>query len=101
MYKKAFGVEVSGLMRFGDMPSNPEFPMPEEIKERVLQATLEFGGNSIRLSDSFSPVNDISTDLISITLEADVDHVKKAYELLNAEGNVILPLQQTFFSPCY
>jgi PhnB protein len=78
-----------------------EFPVPEEMKKRILQATMEFGSISIRLSDSFSPVNAIPTDLISIVLEADVDQVKRAFEVLQAEGNIIQPLQETFFSPCY
>ncbi len=103
LYTKAFNIEKSEIMRFRDMPESPENPMPisDEQKDWILQATLPFGDNFIRLSDSPVKVNDALTDRIAVVVESTVEVVKQAFEVLQEEGMVIMPLQQTFFSPSY
>jgi PhnB protein len=104
LYTKAFNIEASeDIMRFGDMPESPENPMPisDEQKDWILQATLPFGDNFIRLSDSPLEINDDITDRIAVVVESSVEVVKQAFDVLQEEGMVIMPLQQTFFSPSY
>jgi len=103
LYKKAFNIEESEIMRFSDIPPNPDNPMqvPEGQKNWILQATLPFGDNFIRMSDSIGELNDVSTDRIGIVVESSVDIVKNAFNVLAEEGNVRMPLQETFFSPAY
>jgi PhnB protein len=104
LYSKAFNIEASEeIMRFGDMPESPENPMQisDEQKDWILQATLPFGDNFMRLSDSPQPVNDAITDRIAIVVESGVEVVEQAFEILQEEGMVIMPLQQTFFSQAY
>ncbi|MDP1552105.1 MAG: hypothetical protein Q8M06_03725 [Methanobacteriaceae archaeon] len=45
LYTKAFNIEESEIMRFGDMPESPDSPMQisDEQKDWILQATLPFG----------------------------------------------------------
>lgn len=103
IYQRAFKTEALEIMRFSDMPPNPENPMkfPESQKNWVLQATIPFGDNFIRMSDSIGELNDASTDRIGIVVEASVDVVRNAFDILAEEGNVSMPLQETFFSPAY
>ncbi len=51
LYKRAFKTEILQLMRFADLPSNPESPISEEIKNMILQATMKLGDGFIRMSD--------------------------------------------------
>lgn len=103
LYTKAFNIEKSEIMRFGDMPESPDNPLQisDEQKDWILQATLPFGDNFMRLSDSPQEINDAPTDRIGIVVESSVEIVEKAFGVLQEEGRVIMPLQQTFFSPSY
>lgn len=103
LYTKAFNIEKSEIMRFGDMPESPDNPMQiyDEQKDWILQATLPFGDNFMRLSDSPLEINDDITDRIAVVVESSVEVVKQAFDVLQEEGMVIMPLQQTFFSPSY
>jgi PhnB protein len=104
LYTKAFNIEASEeIMRFGDMPESPDNAMQisDEQKDWILQATLPFGDNFIRLSDSPLEINDAPTDRIGIVVESSVEIVETAFNVLKEEGGVIMPLQQTFFSPSY
>ncbi|HML05795.1 MAG TPA: VOC family protein [Methanobacterium sp.] len=103
LYERAFKSEVSEIMRFGDMPQDPENPMqiPDSQKNWILQAMLPFGNNFMRMSDSIGEFNDSTTDKIGIVVETSVDIVKNAFAILAEEGSVKMPLQETFFSPAY
>jgi PhnB protein len=103
LYTKAFNIEKSEIMRFGDMPESPDNPLQisDEQKDWILQATLPFGDNFMRLSDSPREINDAPTDRIGIVVESSAEIVEKAFGVLQEDGVVIMPLQQTFFSPSY
>lgn len=100
-YEKVLGGEAV-IMRFGDAPPNPNFPVPDEVKHLVLHAELRKNGNIIRFSDSF-PNDPYSTgNNISFSIEFDTqDEVKAVYQALSEGGTVQMELQQTFFSPLY
>jgi len=101
LYQKAFNIEAPEIMRFEDMPPNPDMKIPESMNNWVLQATLSFGDNFMRLSDSIGELNDASTERISIVVEGDLKMVEKAFAVLEEEGKVKMPLESTFFSPAY
>jgi len=103
LYTKAFNIEKSEIMRFGDMPESPDNPMQisDEQKDWILQATLPFGDNFMRLSDIPGEVNEDITDRIGVVVESSVEVVEQAFKVLQEEGLVIMPLQETFFSPSY
>jgi PhnB protein len=90
-------------MRFSDLPPSPDNPMtiPDSQKNWVLQATIPFGDNFMRMSDTFGEFNDSPTDKIGIVVESSVEIVNYAFAVLAEEGNVKMPLQETFFSPSY
>lgn len=101
LYSKAFKTEAKGLMRFSDIPSNPNMPpIPEEQKSWIIQATIQLGDNLIRLSDSFQKTNREGS-LVCISVEGSIDEIKDAFSVLEEGGKVLNPLAKTFFSPCY
>lgn len=103
LYCKAFNIKEKTVMKFSQMPENPNFILPQQYKDQICQATLNFGNNYIRLSDS-GPMNDAnikSSERISLAIEANVDIIKNAFDTLANEGSVKMPLGETFFSSCY
>lgn len=101
LYSKAFNTQPKGLMRFCDIPQNPNMPpLPEEQKNWIIQATIQLGDNLIRLSDSFQKTNREGS-LVCIAVEASIDEIRHAFLVLEEGGKVLNQLSQTFFSPCY
>ncbi len=101
LYKKAFKTEVMQIMRFSDMPPNPNFSIPEEHLNQVVQCTMKFGDDFIRLSDCGpgAKLNDPESERISLAIETDVEEVKFAFGILAEEGRVGMELSETFYSP--
>jgi PhnB protein len=101
-YKNAFGAEVISLQTFGEMPPNPEYPLPEEAKDRVLNAQLKIGNASLMLSDTFpgNPYQLGSQVTIAIMVN-DAAEAKEIFEKLQVDGKVTMPMQATFWSPAY
>jgi len=100
LYKKAFKTDVLQLMRFSDIPSNPQHPIPEGFKDKIVQATMKFGDDFIRLSDCPGKLNAPESGRISLAIETNVDEIKYAFAVLAEEGRIAIPLAETFYSPC-
>ncbi|QHS22050.1 VOC family protein [Virgibacillus sp. MSP4-1] len=101
-YQEALGAEVSGLQTFGDMPDNPEYPIPEDAKDRVLNAHLKVGTAEMMISDTFPGQKHSHGSQISIAFVTnDSTKTKETFEKLKEGGEVIMPLQETFWSPLY
>lgn len=52
-YEKALGANVLFMQTFGEMPENPEFPLPEAARNRVSHATIKIGESDMMFSDTF------------------------------------------------
>lgn len=101
-YQEALGAEVVSLQTFGDMPSNPEYPLPEEAKNRVLNAQMNIGDAKLMLSDTFPGHPFQLGSQVTIALMVDnPSEAKRIFEKLQAGGKVTMPLQETFWSPAY
>jgi PhnB protein len=101
-YQEALGAEVVSLQTFGDMPPNPEYPLPEEAKNRVLNAQMDIGNAKLMLSDTFPGHPFQLGSQVTIALMVDnASEAKEIFEKLQVEGKVSMPLQETFWSPAY
>ncbi|MGY3777790.1 VOC family protein [Isobaculum melis] len=103
-YEKVFETTCTGLMTYGDMPSDGKLPMDDATKQLVLNANLEVEGTAIMFSDipegmgvSYQPGDNI-TLVIDTT-----DEVKltRQFNALAKEGKIIMPLEKTFWSDKY
>ncbi|MBB3108869.1 PhnB protein [Paenibacillus phyllosphaerae] len=101
-YEKALGGKLLFCQTFGEMPENPEFPLPAEAKDRVSHATIKVGETDIMFSDTFPGQPYQSGSLVTICLSTDdKEQAQQFYEALQEGGRVVMPLQETFFSPGY
>ncbi len=102
LYERAFDATVQQILRFGDLPPNPAFSVPDAYKDKVLQCTLTIGDDFIRLSDCGpgQPLNDPESERLSIAVEASVSEIRNAFAVLSENGRVGMPLTETFYSPC-
>src|SRR3954453_10413782 len=52
-YEKVLGGKVMGIMTFGDMPADPNYPLTDDMKDRVMHAHLKVGEADLMFSDTY------------------------------------------------
>lgn len=101
-YEKALDAKVVFVQTFADMPANPDFPLPDEAKDRVAHASLKVGDSDLMFSDSFPGQSIPKGDQVTICIVSDdVEKSKRIFDALQDGGEVHMPLQETHFSPAY
>lgn len=101
-YEKALDAQILFSQSFGEMPENPEFPLPAEAKDRVSHATIKIGETELMFSDTFPGQPHQSGTQVTICITTDdAEKAHKFFEALQQGGQVNMPLQETFFSPAY
>lgn len=101
-YQKALDAQVLFLQTFGEMPENPEFPLPDEAKNRVSHAMLKVGESDLMFSDTFPGQPHQAGSQVTLCISTkDAEKSKQIFDALADGGQVAMPLQETFFSPLY
>jgi PhnB protein len=52
-YEKALGGKVISIMTYGDMPADPNHPLTDDMKDRVMHAHLKVGDADLMFTDNF------------------------------------------------
>ncbi|QGQ44268.1 VOC family protein [Metabacillus sediminilitoris] len=101
-YENALDAQVLYMQSFEEGPENPEYPLPEDAKDRVMHATLKVGETELMFSDTFPGQPHQSGNQVTICISTkDPEKARKMYDALQEGGKVNMPLQETFFSPAY
>lgn len=101
-YEKVFQAENLGVITFGEMPADPEYPLPEEAKDLVAHTALKIGDSLLMFSDTFPDEPVQEGDMVTICIFFDdQEKARKTFDALQAGGEVKLPLTETSFSPAY
>ncbi len=101
-YRTHLGAEVQELMRFKESPD----PLPTEMhypgyEEKVMHAAIRIGESSIMMSDGCR-VDETNFAGFSLSLNlADQVEAKRTFDTLAKDGEVTMPLDKTFWSPCF
>jgi PhnB protein len=101
-YAKVFQTEAPQIMTFGESPQHPDYPLPEEAKERIMHTRLSIDGSNVMFSDTFpgqeyNQGNNVTLALVSHNM----DDLKSWFEQLKEGGKVEMELQETFWSKLY
>jgi PhnB protein len=97
LYEKAFNIKIAEIRKFSDMPPNPNFPVSEEEKDRILHSKFVLDGMEIMCSDSSGKSQSGSNMYVSITTK-DESLVKQAWDVLKDAGQIYMELQPSFFA---
>ena len=96
LYQKALGVEIKILLCNSDVNSQDEYET-----DIVYHAEFYIGGQRLTATDSPDDLPPTTHPMsLLITFETAVE-VRKAYEILAEEAEVIYPLQRTSYSSCF
>ncbi|AMQ07687.1 VOC family protein [Sporosarcina psychrophila] len=101
-YAEVFGIENPKIMTFGEMPPNPEYPLPEEAKDLVMHSRLNISGSNVMFSDVFPGMPFIEGNNISLAIVSkDLEEITSASSKLKEGGKVVMELQETPWSKSY
>lgn len=106
-YNSVFGGEFcgGGVARFGDIPVDPNHPIPNEAKNLIMHIELEIlGGHILMGSDAPESMGfNVNTgNNVFINLEPDSrTTTQKLFEALSLDGVVSMQLQDTFWGAYY
>ncbi len=102
LYVKALDAKVVYNQSFGDLPENPETPLPPNTKDMISFAILKIGESELHLSDNVTGSSYQKGTQVTIVIQTnDKSKAIQYYETLKQDGHVNNPLQETFFSPAY
>lgn len=100
-YSKVFDTSAK-IMTYADMPSRPEFPIPDELKHQVLHAEMELEGNEIMFVDVPPDQSFCCGNQIRIILNGeDTKTLTRWFHGLSEGGEIEIPLESTFWSELY
>jgi PhnB protein len=101
-YAEVFGTVKPKIMTFGEMPPNPEYPLPEEAKDLVMHSRLNISGSNVMFSDVFPGMPFIEGNNISLAIvSTDLEEITSVFSKLKEGGKVVMELQETSWSKSY
>lgn len=106
-YSKALNASKVKAAKFKDIPQDPNYPLPENEANMIMESSLEFAGGKIMMSDILPSMKSTTGELvkgnnvlISIIID-DKQALKQYFNKLSAGGFVIMPLSNVPWSSCF
>ncbi|MDG0792344.1 VOC family protein [Cohnella ginsengisoli] len=106
-YAEAFEADEVKQVKFGDLPQDPNYPLPEHELNMIMESSIAFAGGKLMISDLLSAMKQGSGELvrgnnvlISIANESR-STLERCFERLSVGGHVIMPLSDTPWSSCF
>jgi PhnB protein len=106
-YTEALNASEVKKVTFGDLPQNPNYPLPENELNMIMEASIEFAGGKIMMSDIPPSMKSVTGELvkgnnilISIVMD-DKQTLESYFSKLSAGGFVIMPLSEVPWSSCF
>ena len=101
-YARALGAEVEMVLRFDESPH----PMPEGMlapgfEKKVMHSQFRVAGNTILASDGCNEKDGGFHAMSLVYSTGEEAEARRAFDALAQGGDVNMPLQKTFWSPCY
>ncbi|WNY29153.1 hypothetical protein MmiEs2_13700 [Methanimicrococcus stummii] len=101
-YAKAFGKDVPDFSTYGDMPSDPNFQISDEMKTIVMYCDMEIGGTNVMFCDMPPEFETIIGNNVTLVFGSkDKEEIQTVFARLSEGGMVSMELQETFYAALY
>lgn len=105
-YQTVFNTDGIGTYRFGDMPADPNFPLPEEAKQKIMHTALRINENTMLMgSDCIEQFGQKAVQGTNTYIMLDVESAEEARKLYDALAvnaqNLEMPLGEQFFAELF
>jgi PhnB protein len=90
-YKSVFGGEFTKIIRFKDLPSNPDFPIPANEVDKLMHIALPIGKNVLLANDILEIMGRVNENENRSKIAITAESKEEAYRLFNglSEGGQI------------
>jgi PhnB protein len=96
-YKSVFGGEFTKIIRFKDLPSNPDFPIPASEANKLMHIALPIGQGFLFANDILEMMGRVDENenrsKIAITAESK-EEAHKLFNGLSKDGQVEIPMDE-------
>ncbi len=106
-YTEALQATEVKKVKFKDFPQDPNYPLPDNELQMIMEASIEFAGGRFMMSDILPSMKRVTGEWvqgnhvwISLVME-DAQQLEKYFTCLSAGGTVIMPLSATPWSSCF
>lgn len=100
-YKKVFQKEFSYIGTFSDMPDNPEYPVLESEKDKIMHVSLPISEETNLMgsdtSEAFGKVANPGSNFSISVNTRDPKEVERIFNELAEGGQITMPLNKTFW----
>ncbi|OXS56992.1 hypothetical protein B1A99_19300 [Cohnella sp. CIP 111063] len=106
-YSEALQATEVKKVKFKDFPQDPNYPLPENELNMIMESSLEFAGGKIMMSDLLPSMKGVTGELltgnnvlISLVID-DKFKLEQYFNHLSVGGHVIMPLSAVPWSSCF
>jgi PhnB protein len=100
-YQQAIGAQTTMVLRFDESPEPITMPLPPNWSKKIMHCGFTVGDTLVMASDGMS-TEPVSFAGISLSITTDDEaQAKRFFDALSQGGNVFMPLEKTFWSPCF
>ncbi|MFB9327906.1 VOC family protein [Paenibacillus aurantiacus] len=106
-YSEALQASEVKKVKFSDFPQDPNYPLPENELNMIMECSIEFAGGKIMMSDILPSMKRVTGELvtgnnilISIVMD-DKQTLGNYFSNLSEGGYVIMPLSEMPWSSCF
>lgn len=101
-YSEAFGIETTQIVKYRDLPQNPNFTISQDELDYVIIATMNIDGTNIMFQDLLKFMQQEFNSNVTISVKrSTVDEVTKLFNKLSEDGTVTCQLQKMEWSEWY
>lgn len=106
-YSEAFHATEVKSVKFKDLPQDPNFPLPENERNMIMESSIEFEGGRIMMSDLLPSMKTVTGELVKgnqvwvSLINEDKQLLEQYFSRLSVGGHVIMPLSDTPWSSCF
>ncbi|NOU75361.1 VOC family protein [Paenibacillus sp. LMG 31458] len=106
-YSEALSSTEVKKVKFSDIPQDPNYPLPENELNMIMESSIEFAGGKIMMSDILPSMKTVTGELVkgnNVLISLVIDDKQKLEEYFNhlsVGGYVIMPLSNTPWSSCF
>jgi len=106
-YAKALHAIEVKTVKFGDIPQDPNYPLPDNELNMIMECSIEFVGGKLMMSDILPSMKATTGELVQgnnimISLVMDDKAALRSYFTnLSVDGYVIMPLSEVPWSSCF
>lgn len=101
-YAKVFKAAAPKIMTYGEAPNDPEMGISEKDMNLVMFTSLNILGSNVMFCDNPPGMDFARGNNISLTVVTkDADEIRRLFHALSAGGEIVMELQETFWSNLY